>query len=195
METKENANQQSNIWLILCKDWLLLVFISALGFVWEQVFVLITMREIAESGFLHLPICPIYGFTIIGFFYLIGTPHRGRYALKHIKPVFWRYAVYALFAFLLPSLIELGVGVLFDKVWDVRFWDYSSHPLNIGGYVSLPISLAWTVALTLFMRILFSPMRAFFQSASAKFSVIATVISATAIMTDFIYCLALLILR
>ena len=180
---------------IAAKDWLLVLWLSSLGWIWEMVYGFLFFGRFSNSGFLGLPICPIYGLTIIGFFYLIGTPHRGRYALKRIKSVFWRYVVYALFAFLLPSLVELGVGALFNRVWEVRLWNYSAQPLNIGGYVSLPISLAWTVALTLFMRIFFLPMRTFFQSARTKPAVIAAVISAIVVATDFVYNLALLILR
>lgn len=193
METETKA--KSNIWLTLCKDWILLVFLSLLGFIWEQVFVLITMHEVAESGFLDLPICPIYGFTILAFFYLMGTPHKGGGLLKRVKSLGWRYVLYAMIAFTVPTLIELGVGAFFYELWEVRLWDYSAHPLNIGGYVSVPISLAWTVALTLFMRLLFLPMRNFFQSTKNKPAVIITVISAAWALVDFTYNIILLIIR
>lgn len=189
------TTKKKGVLAIAAKDWLLVLWLSSLGWIWEMVYGFLFFSRFSNSGFLHLPICPIYGFTIIVFFYLIGTPHRGRYALKRIKSVFWRYAVYASFAFLLPSLVEFGVGALYNEVWGVRLWNYSAQPLNVGGYVSLPISLAWTVALTLFMRIFFLPMRTFFQSARTKPAVITAVISAVAVATDFIYGLVLLILR
>lgn len=191
----EEKKRQSNIWLTLCRDWLLLVFLALVGFVWEQALMLVTTHELAESGFLSLPFCPIYGFTIFCFFYLFGTPHRGRYALKRIKSAFWRYVVYAAIAFLLPSFIEFGVGVFFKEVFDVRLWDYSSHLLNIGGYVSLPISLGWTVALSLFMRFLFLPMRRFFQATPTKAAVVITIISASLMLADFTYNIILLLVE
>ena len=155
---------------------------------------LFAYKKFADRGFLSLPICPIYGITIMLAFYLFGTPHRGRYALKRIKPAFWRYALYLVFAFLLPTIAELIVGLFYHKVYGVRLWNYSNRPLNLFGYVSLPISLAWAVALTLFMRIFFLPMRNFFQSAKTKPAVIAASILFVAALTDFIYNLCLLIL-
>ncbi len=172
---------------VLTKDWLFFLWLSALGWIWEMLFSLFAYHRFSDRGFLALPICPIYGATIFIVFYLFGTPHRGRYVLKRIKTPFWRYAAYLFFACLLPTLAELFVGALFHRVWGVRLWDYSRRALNVMGYVSLPISLCWAVALTLFMRWFFLPMRNFLQSAPDKPARIFTWISASAVAVDAVY--------
>ncbi|MBQ8405160.1 MAG: putative ABC transporter permease [Clostridia bacterium] len=191
---RARKEKRTQFWTALAKDWLLCVWLSFLGWLWEMLFMLFAYKKFADRGFLSLPICPIYGITIMLAFYLFGTPHRGRYALKRIKPAFWRYALYLIFAFLLPTIAELIVGLFYYEVYGVRLWNYSNRPLNLFGYVSLPISLAWAVALTLFMRIFFLPMRNFFQSAKTKPAVIIASILFVAALTDFIYNLCLLIL-
>ncbi len=188
-----SKEKRIKFWTAFAKDWLLCVWLSFLGWLWEMLFMLLAYKKFADRGFLSLPICPIYGITIMLAFYLFGTPHRGRYALKRIKPAFWRYAFYLFFAFLLPTVAELIVGLFYHKVYGVRLWNYSNRPLHIGGYVSLPISLSWAVALTLFMRIFFLPMRNFFQSAKTKPAVISASILFVAALADFIYNLCLLV--
>lgn len=181
-------------WTALSKDWLLCLWLSFLGWLWEMLFMIFAYKKFSDRGFLSLPICPIYGVTIMLTFYLFGTPHRGRYALKRIKPAFLRYFVYLIFAFILPTAAELLVGVFYDKIYGVRLWNYSNRAFNLMGYVSLPISLAWAVSLTLFMRIFFLPMRNFFQSARKRPAVIFAVFSFIAVVTDFLYNFSVLIL-
>ncbi|MGN0818720.1 MAG: hypothetical protein ACI4L9_07100, partial [Candidatus Coproplasma sp.] len=38
-------------------------------------------------------------------------------------------------------------------------WNYSDMPLNFGGYICLPVALLWTVAIILFMRFAFLPLK------------------------------------
>ena len=180
------------LWANAARGWLLILFLSTLGWLWETVYTLLWFHRLSDRGFLALPICPIYGFTIMGFYGLFGTPHRGRYAMKRIRPAFLRYVVYLLLAFVVPTAMELAVGVIFHKTWGVRLWDYSARPLNMNGYISLPISLIWSLALTLFMRFLFLPLHGFFQSAKTKPAVIIAVLSGILVATDFIYNLTLL---
>ena len=189
----ERKTEKDGVWIRLAKDWLLLLWLSSLGWIWEMLYGFFFFQRFSKSGFLSLPICPIYGFTIVGFFYLMGVPQGGRYALKFVKSVFWRYIIYAFVAFLIPTLSELFVGFFFHGIWGVRLWNYSALPLNVLGYVSVPISLAWAVVLTLFMRIFFLPMRTFFQSAGVKFAVIAAALSLIVVGMDFVYNMSLLI--
>ena len=192
---KKIAKKRSGVLATLAKDWLLCIWLSFLGWLWEMLFMVFAYQKFADRGFLSLPLCPIYGLTIVFAFYLLGTPHRGRCVLKRVKQPFWRYFLYLLFAFILPTVVELLVGVFYHKIYGVRLWNYSNRPFNFMGYVSLPISLAWSVALTLFMRIFFMPMRCFFQTAKDKPAVVGGVIFAVLVVSDFIYNFILLIVK
>ena len=104
-----------------------------------------------------MPVCPIYGCSLFAVYLLAGTPDEGRGLLKHAQRRVVRYPLYFLLAFLVPSVAELFVGFFFDKAFGVWLWSYKSVPLNLGGYVCLPVSLAWAGLIFLFMKFLFPP--------------------------------------
>lgn len=41
--------------------------------------------------------------------------------------------------------VELGIGILFNKILLLNVWDYSDLPLNILGQICLPFSLIWFI--------------------------------------------------
>ena len=48
--------------------------VSFLGWCFEKVGRLIVYGGIGDRGFLSLPVCPIYGYTVLLVFFLAGTP-------------------------------------------------------------------------------------------------------------------------
>lgn len=138
---------------------LLTLLLSFLGWLFEMALVFFMSGKWQDRGFLTMPFCPIYGCSILIAYFLAGTPDEGRGLLKPVHNKAVRYLLYLGIAFLLPTLAELVVGVFFDKIFDVWLWDYSSLPMNYEGHVALPVSLAWTALLFLFMKFLFLPLK------------------------------------
>lgn len=68
-----------------CKYFIIFLLISFIGWVWETIYVSILAGHLVDRGFLFLPICPIYGLTILCVYGLIGTPRKPMGLLKHIK--------------------------------------------------------------------------------------------------------------
>ena len=108
---------------------------SLMGFVLEGMFHLIRQGSWAfRVGTLWGPFCVLYGFgTVV--MYLVVLVIRGR------KPA----VQFCLFA-LTGSAVELLAGVFQKLVFGTESWNYSAHPLNLGGYVSLKMTLLWGVA-------------------------------------------------
>ena len=112
----------------------LLFFIYAfLGWCAEVAFAAFKNGRFVNRGFLNVPICPIYGFGLIGVVLLLA-PLKGNLWLLFIG------------ACVITTLIELVTGFLLEKLFHAKWWDYSGMPLNIGGYVCLLFSLIWGVA-------------------------------------------------
>ena len=144
---------------LVLKYILLAGVLSLLGWIYETMLILVETGRFSDRGALSLPLCPIYASSLLGLYFLAGTPDRGRGILKRVSGKHLRWWLYFALAFLLPTLAELFFGVLFDRVWGVRLWDYSHIPLNYKGYISLPVSLAWAVLIFLFMKCLFEPIK------------------------------------
>lgn len=96
-------------------------------------------RKIINTGFLIGPFCPIYGIgACIMFLFLRGLK-------DHIVLLF----VISLVAM---SVWEYLVGVLLEKLFNTKYWDYSDHKFNIQGRVCLINSICWGVIGILFIH-------------------------------------------
>ncbi|MGM9522415.1 MAG: hypothetical protein ACI3VB_08055 [Oscillospiraceae bacterium] len=112
-------------------QWLLLFFMySFFGWIWESCFVSVRKREWVNRGFLYGPVIPIYGFGAIIILWLT-LPVRDSLLLIY------------LLGMLGATALEFCVGALMEKLFHMRWWDYSDKPLNIKGYVCLRCSLGW----------------------------------------------------
>ena len=112
-------------------QWVLLFFLySVLGWVWESCYVSLKSRQWVNRGFLHGPWLPIYGSGAIVIL-LLTLPARGGPAL-----IFLLGMVGA-------TVLEYITGAVMEKLFHMRYWDYSDKPLNVNGHICLPVSIAW----------------------------------------------------
>ena len=139
----------------ISKYFLINLLLSFIGWGYETLLMLILAGELQNRGFLSLPLCPIYGCTLMAVYFLLGTPDEGRGLLKRVYDPIKRRLLYLLGAFTAPTVAELIVGAYFDKFHGVWLWSYHGLPLNFRGYVSLPISVLWAVMIFLFMKFIF----------------------------------------
>ena len=118
----------------------LLFFIYAcLGWGCEVAFAAVKEGRFINRGFLNGPICPIYGFGVVGVVL----------ALKPVSENLWLLYVGSA---ILTTAIEFVTGFALEKLFHARWWDYSGMPLNIMGYVTLPFSLVWGAACLVIVR-------------------------------------------
>lgn len=97
-------------------------------------FVAITARRVENRGFLNGPVCPIYGCGMLGVLAAL-TPYRDNFILLFIG------------GFIICTAVELFGGWVLDKIFHMRWWDYTKNKFNIGGYVCLRFSIMWDLAL------------------------------------------------
>lgn len=106
-------------------QWIICFFIYAfLGWCCEVVYCSIPKKKFINRGFLVGPICPIYGYGAL----LVLIP---LYQLKE----YW-YIVLVL-GFIITSAIEYFTSWVMEKMFHLRWWDYSEHKFNIKGRVCL----------------------------------------------------------
>lgn len=109
----------------------LLFFIySFVGWCVEVSFVAITIRRVENRGFLNGPVCPIYGCGMLGVLTAL-LQYKDNIILLFVGGV------------IICTAVELFGGWILDKIFHMRWWDYSKNKFNIGGYVCLAFSLMW----------------------------------------------------
>lgn len=109
------------------------IIYSMLGWVAEVLFHLYTEKKLINRGFLNGPWCPIYGTGAISMIIILNRLPQ--------NPILLFFA-----GAILASLIELITGMILEKVFGNRWWDYSDDRFNIKGYISLKFSILWGIA-------------------------------------------------
>lgn len=106
---------------------------SFIGWLIEIIVVLKNSKKFSNRGFLFGPIIPLYGFgalSILAVYNLID---------KRMHSVF----VLILISILVTSALELFTGLLLEKTFKARWWDYRDKKFNFMGYISLWTSFGW----------------------------------------------------
>lgn len=92
----------------------------------------IQFKRFVNRGFLLGPICPIYGYGVLGIILLIGQN------TSDILSVFLK-------AILICSLLEYFTSYLMEKLFKARWWDYSQRKYNINGRICLETMLPFGI--------------------------------------------------
>ena len=116
-----------SIWRILAY----FIIYSILGFVIETLYGMMT-KGVLESrqSFLYGPFCGIYG---LGAVIMIIFLHK--YQTK--------YNALFIGGFIVGSITEYVVSLIGEMIFGVKWWDYSSMPLNLNGRICVFFSLFW----------------------------------------------------
>ena len=85
-----------------------------------------------NRGFLNGPFLPIYGFGAVTI--LISTM-----SVRDSVPLIF------LLGMLGATVLEYVTGACMERMFHVRYWDYSNQKLNLNGHICLTSSLAWGI--------------------------------------------------
>lgn len=108
------------------------ILYSFIGWLLESITKTIEEKQLVNSGFLHGPVCPIYGLGAIIMLLCLSF-------LKE-KPVLLFIA-----SFIILSIWEYVVGIFLEKVFKTKYWDYSHLKFNFQGRLCLKNSIYWGV--------------------------------------------------
>ena len=126
-------------------QWLLLFYIYCfMGWVWESCYVSLENQKWVNRGFLKGPFLPIYGSGAI--VVIIST-----------LTVENELILVFIIGMIAATILEYITGAMMEKVFHVRYWDYTKEPFNINGHICLTSSLAWGVFSVLLVRFVNPP--------------------------------------
>lgn len=123
-------------------QWVMFFYIYCfLGWVWESAYVSVCHRKLVNRGFLKGPFLPIYGSGAICIL-VVTIPIRGNIPLM------------ALAGMAAATVLEYVTGAVMEKLFRVRYWDYTGKFLNVNGYICLASVLCWGVMTVLVTEVL-----------------------------------------
>ena len=126
-------------------QWILVFFLYCfLGWCFESTVVSVQQRHFVNRGFLRGPMLPIYGF--------------GATILLHVSlPLYDKPAALFLASMVAATAFEYVVGVIMEKLFKVKYWDYSEHRFQFQGRICLQSSLCWGFLGLILARVIHPP--------------------------------------
>ena len=112
-----------------------------LGWCLEVIYASVNTGKFVNRGFLNGAVCPIYGFGAV-LLIIFLTPLSNHLPLLFLASV------------TIASLLELVGGYMLEKLFHMRWWDYTEEPFNIGGFICLKFSLMWGLAGVFLMKLI-----------------------------------------
>ncbi len=120
--------------------WYFLIY-SFTGWCLEIVYAAVRKRRFLNRGILNGPLCPVYGLGMI-------------LSLIFFKSLKDNFIFLAIGCGAIATVLEFFTGILLERLFKKRWWDYSDYKYNLGGYVCLPFSMLWGLTAALAMEFL-----------------------------------------
>lgn len=158
--------------------WILYFFIySVLGWICETIYCSVGNKKFEIRGFLYGPYCPIYGFGAVILLRLLLPLHD--------------YPVAMFFVGLLAcSVLEYFTSWIMEKLFNMRWWDYSKKKFNINGRVCLLNAVLFGVGGMIIVYLIQPEISKFVEKlTSTHIRLFATLIMAV-LLIDFVASLA-----
>lgn len=121
-----------------CYYFLLFIIYSFMGWIMEIIDNIIVKHKIVNRGFLLGPYCPIYGFGCLSLIFFLSN-----YKSDPIILFFM--------AIVICSILEYTTSYIMEKLFKLRWWDYTDKKFNINGRICaetmIPFGLLGTLVI------------------------------------------------
>lgn len=114
---------------------------SLLGWLLELLFTFINTKKYINRGCLIGPYCPIYGFGCILLNLILN---------KYTNNIIILFIV----TFVICTILEYLTSLILEKIFNLRWWDYSRYKYNINGRVCLETMLPFSILGTIVIKYL-----------------------------------------
>lgn len=159
------------------KLFILFFIYSVIGWLVEVFFVFLESKKIVNRGFLIGPYLPIYGFGAVlitlSSFYIPSMADS-------ISSVF-------LISFIICGILEYLTSYFMEKRFSIRWWDYSTKPMNLNGRVWIGNLILFGLAGLVIVKIVNPIIFGFFERITDYQFKVATSIVAIILITDWIF--------
>lgn len=119
-------------------------FYCFIGWIFESTYVSLKQRRLINRGFLRLPMLPLYGTGAVMMLW-VSLPVKGNLFLVYLSGV------------VAATALEYVTGVVMERLFKVKYWDYSNQKFNFRGYICLTSSIAWGFLTILMTEVIHRP--------------------------------------
>lgn len=120
---------------------LLFLIYSFVGWVLEVIYTLFTDKKLTNRGFFIGPYCPIYGVGALLIVIFLSKFQQHPFALF-------------ILAVVICSVLEYCTSYVMEKIFKIRWWDYSNNKFNINGRICLETMIPFGVIACLLVYVI-----------------------------------------
>ena len=126
-------------------QWLAFFYIYCFfGWIFESTYVSVKKGHFVNRGFLRLPMLPIYGTGAVMMLW-VSLPVRDSLLLVYITGA------------IAATILEYVTGWGMERLFKVKYWDYSNQRFQVNGYICLSSTIAWGFLTVLLTEVLHPP--------------------------------------
>lgn len=114
------------------------------GWIFESTYVSLKSGRFVNRGFLRLPMLPLYGTGAVMMLW-VSLPVKNNLFLVYLSGV------------IAATILEYVTGYVMERLFKVKYWDYSNQKFNLHGYICLTSSIAWGFLTILMTEVLHKP--------------------------------------
>ena len=119
-------------------QWLLIFYTYCFfGWIFESTYVSLKKGHFVNRGFLRLPMLPLYGTGAVMMLW-VSLPFQDNLLLVYISGL------------VAATVLEYVTGWAMERLFKMKYWDYTGQRFNLNGYICLSSSIAWGF-LTIFL--------------------------------------------
>lgn len=138
----------------------------------ESAYVSIKDRRLTNRGFMRGPVLPIYG-SGATMMLVVSAPFQDSVVLTYVAGC------------LGATVLEYVTGVMMEKLFKIRYWDYSGHRFNFQGHVCLATTLSWGGLTILMTEIVHVPVERLVLSIPEQVLTVMTLVITAVMFADF----------
>lgn len=146
-------------------------FYACAGWCMETIYCSIMERRFVPRGFLHGPLCPIYGVGVL-------------LMILFFEPFKDNLVVFYLVSTVVMSAWEYFVGWFLEVTTHMKYWDYSMYRFNLKGRICLWVCLVWGALSYVCIFWIHPPVAALFAGIPLLTRQIAAIVLAVAVLAD-----------
>lgn len=121
-------------------------FMSIIGWILEVLYRSFISKKFINPGLMLGCSLPVYG--VGGIILNLLTD------IKIVNNIYFNYFILSLIAMVLLTLIEYVGGVLLEKIFKIKLWDYSKYKYNLKGLICLRMSIIWGIVSLIYFVVL-----------------------------------------
>ena len=153
-------------------QWLTFFFIYCFfGWIFESTYVSAKTGHFVNRGFLRLPLLPLYGTGAVMMLW-VSLPVKDNLFLVYLAGV------------IAATILEYVTGWGMEKLFKMKYWDYSNQKFNVKGYICLSSSIAWGFLTIFLTEVVHRPIEHYVLGLSVMVNIIFVLITSLLFAAD-----------